>query len=579
LSTLLRLLRFMRPFRAQVLLSVLVGSAAVAASIGLLGTSAYLIASAALHPSVAALQVAIVGVRFFGISRAVMRYLERLVTHNVNFHLLARLRVWFYRALEPLAPARLMAVRSGDLLSRAVSDIDTLENFYVRAVAPPLSALVVTVGASLLVGSYHPGLALLLLAALLLAGVGLPLLVYWLSRPAGQAAVAARARLSAGLVEQLQGASDLAAYGQSEVYLQRVLQAGRSLSAAQRVLGRVGALVNAVSLLLSGLAVWGVLVMGVPLVGSRLDGIALAVLALVVLASFEAVTPLAPAAQHLETSLTAARRLFQLVDAAPVVSPPAQPLAAPASSDLSIRGLRFGYLPGEPPALIDFDLELPPGRKVALIGPSGAGKSTLFNLLLRFWDYSQGEILLGGQELRSCDPQEARQRLVVINQATYLFAASLRQNLLMARPQAGPAELEAAIQGAQLAELVARLPQGLDTWVGERAMQLSAGERQRVALARALLRLGGHTGGILLLDEPTANLDAENEQRFFAALRAAAAGHSLVLVTHRLAGLEDLDEIIVLRNGRVVERGRHADLLQARGEFARLWEIHRQALP
>jgi ATP-binding cassette, subfamily C, bacterial CydC len=579
MSSLVRLLQFLGPFRWQVTLSVLVGAAAVSASIGLLGTSAYLIASAALHPSVAALQVAIVGVRFFGISRAVLRYLERLITHDVNFRLLVQLRAWFYRALEPLAPARLLDFRSGDLLSRAVNDIDTLENFYVRAVAPPLIALLVTAGVSLFVGRYHPLLAGLLLAALLLAGAGLPLLAYLLSRSAGRASVTGRSRLSAGLVDLLQGASDLAAYSQSEQYLQRVLDAGRSLSTAQHGLGRVGALVNALSLLLSGLAVWGVLVLGVPLVGSRLDGVSLAVLVLVVLASFEAVNPLAPAAQHLETSLAAARRLFQLVDAPPAVRSPAGALPGPRSPDLRIRELSFGYLPGEPLALDGFSLDLPAGRQVALVGPSGSGKSTLFNLLLRFWDFSQGEICLDGQDIRSFMPEDVRRWLVVINQSTYLFASSLRQNLLLAQPRVSAADLQAAIEGAQLIETVAQLPQGLDTWVGERGVQLSAGERQRVALARAMLRLNDQPGGILLLDEPTANLDVENERRFFTALRTAATGRSLVLITHRLGGLEDLDEIVVLRGGQVIERGRQADLLQDGGEFARLWEIHRQSLP
>lgn len=579
MSSLLRLLRFLQPFAGWVALSVLVGTAAVAASIGLLGTSAYLIARAALHPSVAALQVAIVGVRFFGLSRAGMRYLERLITHSVNFRLLAQLRTWFYQALEPLAPARLLDFRSGDLLSRAMNDIDTLENFYVRAVAPPMIALVVTVGVSSFVGRYHPALAGLLLAALILAGVGLPLLAHLLSRAAGQAAVTRRAQLSAGLVELIQGASDLAAYGQSESYLQRVLAAGSSLSAAQAAIGRVGALVNGLSLLISGLAVWGVLVVGLPLVGARFDGVSLAVLVLVVMASFEAVNPLAPAAQHMQSSLAAARRLFELVDAPPAVSPPREAIAPPLCGDVHIRGLSFCYAPGDPPALDDFSLDLPPGRQVALVGPSGAGKSTLFHLLLRFWEFSQGEIWLDGQDIRRYAPDDVRQLLVVISQQTYLFAGSLRQNLLLACPQAAPAALEAAIQGAQLADVVARLPHGLDTWVGERGAHLSGGERQRVALGRALLRLNNQPAGILLLDEPTANLDVENERRFWAALRVAAAGRSLVLITHRLAGLENMDEVIVLRAGRVVERGRQADLVQVGGDFARLWGIHCQSLP
>lgn len=579
MKTLLRLLGFLRPYAGWVALSVLTGTAAVAAGIGLMGTSAFLIARAAQQPSISVLQVAIVGVRFFGLSRAVLRYLERLVSHSVNFRLLAQLRVWFYRAVEPLAPARLVDARSGDLLSRAVSDIDTLENFYVRAVAPPFTALLVTLGVSLFVGRYHPALAALLLAALLLVGVGLPLLAHLLSRAPGQASVAQRASLNAYLVEQVQGAADLAAFGQTEAHLQRALAAGRNLRASQAVLGRVGALANALSVLVSGLAVWGVLAVGVPFTGQRFDGISLAVLVLVVMASFEAVNPLAAAAQQLPSSLAAANRLFQLADEPPAVAAPPAPAASPAASDIRIRGLWFGYRQGEGPVLQDISIDLPPGRHVALVGPSGAGKTTLLHLLLRFWDFSQGEIMMDGRDIREYDPDAVRRHMVMIGQSTYLFAGSLRQNLLLACPQAAPEDLADAVQGAQLTDVIERLPQGLDTWLGERGVLLSGGERQRVALARALLRLNSQPGGILLLDEPSVHLDVENEARFWAALRPAARGRSMLLVTHRLAGLENMDEIVLLRGGRVIERGRHDALLRQGGAFARLWEIHRQALP
>ena len=224
-------------------------------------------------------------------------------------------------------------------------------------------------------------------------------------------------------------------------------------------------------------------------------------------------------------------------------------------------------------------MDLPPGKKVALVGASGAGKSTLFSLLLRFWEFSQGEICLGGRDIRRLAPEVARQWMVAIGQTTYLFSGSLRQNLLMANPQASDEALASAVEGAQLTDVIARLPHGLDTWVGERGAHLSGGEAQRVALARAQLRLNSQPGGILLLDEHTVHLDVENEQRFWTALRAAAAGRSLLLITHQLAGLEAMDEIIVLKDGRVVERGRHADLVQAGGTFARLWQIHCQSLP
>lgn len=542
LQVLWRLLHFLRPFAGQVALSVLLGTATAAAGIGLLGTSAYLIATAALQPSVAALQIAIVGVRFFGISRAAARYLERLVSHSVNFRLLAGLRTWFYRRLEPLAPARLQNLRSADLLSRIVADIETLENFYVRAVAPPLVAMVTTAGVSLFVGRYDPRLGLILLAALLLAGVAHPLLAYALNKAPGQAAITRRAELHAGLLDLVQGMPDLLAYEQGGAQAGRIRVAGDSLRRAQRESVRAGALVNALGLLVSGFALWCVLLVGIPLVGTRLDGVALAVLALVTMAAFETVTPLSQAAQHLESTLHAAWRLFVLADAEPDVHVPANPLPAPQTMDLRIRGLTFAYGTDLPPVLEDFNLDLPPGRHVAVIGASGAGKTTLFNLLLRFWEFREGEILLDGQDIRVYDPQDVRAGIGLVAQKPYLFAGTLRHNLLLACPGASEREMMTALEAAQLADLLARLPDGLDTWTGERGLQLSVGERRRLAVAQALLR----NAPLLLLDEPTEGLDAENERRMLSALRAASVGRSVLMITHRHMNLDFFDAMITL---------------------------------
>ncbi len=575
MKTIWRLLRLLKPFAGWVALSTLLSVATVAAGVGLLGTSAYLIARAALHPSVGVLQVAIVGVRFFGISRSVFRYLERLASHSANFRLLARLRVTAYRALEPLAPARLQQFQSGDLLGRATADIDILENFYVRVVAPPLVALIVTIGMGLFAGGYAMRLGLIVALGLALGGWFPPLAAHLLGRGPGRELVEQDARLRSALVDDVQGMADLVAFGREMQRMEEVKILEASRGREQMRLSLAGGVSTALTLLIANATVWALLVAAIPFVRSgTLDGVSLAVLALAAAASFEAVAPLGPAAQQLGRSLQAAKRLFALVDAQPEVIAPPQPLPAPLTARLSIHGLRFQYAPNLPPAIDDLDLELPPGKKIALVGPSGAGKSTLVNLLLRFWDYRQGEICLDGQDLRKFSPEDVRRKIGLISQSTYLFSASIRHNLLMAEPGAGENDLFEALERTGLGEWVASLPEGIDTWIGERGASISGGERQRLALARFLLR----DAPLLLLDEPTANLDALTEQRLVKTLLDAMRGRSGLWITHRLIGLEHMDEILVLDEGRVIERGSQADLLERRGLFADLWALQNRIL-
>ena len=576
-GTLMRLLGLAAPFAGQMALAVLLSAATVGSSIGLMTVSATIIARAALHPSIAELSVAIVGVRFFGIARGVARYLERWLSHDVTFRLLSRLRVWFYQALEPLAPARLMQYRSGDLLARMVADVETLQDFFLRAIAPPAAAVLVAGAAALLLGRFDPRLALVLLLFLLLAGAGVPLLARALSHRAGKHMIEVRSELNSALVDGVQGVADLLAAGAEGRHLHRVRGWSRELNALQARMASIGGLQLALSGLLMNLATLAVLAIAILLVGvDRLDGVYLALLVMAVISSFEAVLPLAPALQYLENSLEAGRRLFEIVDARPAVIDPAQPLPlpAPGGCSLLVRDLRSAYGPGLPPALDGISFELPQGARLAVVGPSGAGKSTLVQVLLRFWDYHEGSILLGGRELRSYAQEDWRRLVAVVSQRTHLFNASIRENLLLARPEAGEAEMVEAARRAQIHEFVQSLPQGYDTFVGEQGHRLSGGQRQRVALARALLK----DAPILILDEPTADLDALTEQAIMDPLLPLMHGRTTLLITHRLVALEAFDEILVLEHGRVVERGRHQGLLAGAGLYRRMWDLQRRVL-
>lgn len=568
-----RLLKQLAPFKWWVTLAALLGFATVGSSIGLMATSAYIIAKAALHPSIAVLQVSIVGVRFFGISRGVFRYLERYVSHQVTFRLLRRLRVWFYRALEPLAPARLMQFRSGDLLSRIVADIESLEHFYVRVIAPPVVAVLVGLLMWLLMARFDLRLAAVTLAFLALAGAGLPVLARLLSRELGRRTVATRAELNATLVEGIQGMADLLLSMRETGHRQRVRRLSGELVDLQERMAWIGGLQAAGSGLLANWLTIAILLIAIPLVSQgRLDGVYLALLVLAAIASFEAVTPLPEAFQHLESSLAAARRLFEIVDAAPAVCDPPEPSPQPLDYSLKVEHLRFRYSPGEPLALDGLSLDLPQGGRLAIVGPSGAGKSTLVNLLLRFWAHQQGQIWLGGHELARYRQEDARRLFGVVSQHTHLFNGTIRENLLIARPEAGEGELFAVARQAQIHEFIQTLPQGYDTWIGEQGLRLSGGERQRLAMARALLKDAPY----LILDEPTANLDPLVEREVMQTIQTLLGGRTVLMITHRLVGLEAMDEILVLEGGRVVDRGRHHDLLAARGAYWRMWSLQQE---
>ncbi|MBE3119321.1 MAG: thiol reductant ABC exporter subunit CydC, partial [Candidatus Atribacteria bacterium] len=526
------------------------------------------------------LQVAIVGVRFFGIARGIFRYAERLASHNVTFRLLARLRAWFYRALEPLAPARLMQYRSGDLLSRIVTDVETLENFYVRVVAPPLVATVIAAGMTIFFGRYDLYLAWIYLAFTLVLGVGVPLLSWTLSRRAGTELVSRRAALQARLVDGILGLADLLVFGRGTDYSESLVEDEKAYGQTQRHLASLTGFSSALTTLLVNLGMLAVLALTIPLVATgQVSGMMLAVLTLSALAGFEAVIPLPLAAQTLSSSLQSARRLFEMVDAQPMVreslSIRRDPLSeSPTNHELRITNLAFSYPGQSQPALQDITFQLAPGKRIAIVGPSGAGKSTLANLLLRFWDYSQGRILLDGRDFHEFAQEDVRRLVSFISQRTYFFNDTIRQNLLLARPTATESDVQNAAQRAQIHEFIVGLPKGYETIIGERGFRLSGGERQRLAIARALLK----NAPIFLLDEPTANLDPLTERLILDMLFTLTRGQSLLLITHRLVGLENMDEILVLDHGRIIERGAHAKLLAVGGLYRRLWDLQNRIL-
>ncbi len=569
-----RLVLLLAPERGPASLAAALQVLAVAAGVGLMGTSAWLLSKAALHPSIAALSVAIVGVRAFGVSRAVLRYLERLASHDVTLRLLARLRLAVFRSLVPLAPARLVDRRSGDLLGRLIEDVAALETLYVRVLGPSLAALVLVVLAGIALWPFGPGLAAAAVAGLVTSGTLLPWLGWRLGRAPGRRLASLRGELAARLVDAVQGQAELLAFGREADHAAAVDATSREAVGEQRRLVSASALGGAFVGLGADLTALGVLALAIPAVrAGSLGGVHLAVVTLLTLAAFEAVASLPAAWQGLGVVGESARRIFEVVDQPPAVPEPALPTPVNAAPRvLEVRGLRFAY-PGDPAPVLDgVHLRLGPGRRVAVVGRSGSGKSTLVHLLLRFWDVDPGALFLDGRDARTWPSDRVREAMAFAAQRAQLFTGTLRENLLLAAPGSGERELRAVVHAVRLDDLVARLPGGLDTWVGEQGHQLSGGERQRLALGRALLRT---RAPFLLLDEPTAHLDALTEREVMRAIVGAGEGRATLLVTHRLVGLEAFDEVLVLDRGRVVERGRAAELTAAGGAFARLLAFQR----
>ncbi|MFJ3702529.1 MULTISPECIES: thiol reductant ABC exporter subunit CydD [unclassified Streptomyces] len=549
-------------------LALLLGSLAVGSSVGLMAVSGWLISRASEQPPVLYLMVAVTATRAFGIGRAVFRYAERLVSHDAVLRMLAELRVAVYRGLERVAPAGLRTTRRGDLLSRLVSDVDALQDYWLRWLLPAGTALAVGSGAVAFTGWMLPEAGAVLAVGLLLAGVGVPWLSGLCARRAERRLAPARSALAVRVADLLGGTAELTVAGALPDRRGQVRTADGVLTRIASRAAAATALGGGLSALICGLTVVGAAVFALPAVSDgRLAGVELAVVVLTPLAAFEAVTGLPLAVQYRQRVGRSAERVFEVLDAPVQVEEPAEPADAPASPfPLDVRGLSARYEGAERDALHSLDLTLDPGKRVAVVGPSGSGKTTLAQVLLRFLDAREGTYRLGGTEASALDGDTVRTFVGLCAQDAHVFDSSIRENLRLARPGATDAQLRDALAAARLLDWTLSLPDGLDTLVGEHGARLSGGQRQRLALARALLA----DFPVLVLDEPAEHLDLETADALTADLLAATEGRTTVLITHRLAGLDAVDEVLVLDGGRVVQQGPYAALAAQDGPFLRM---------
>jgi ATP-binding cassette, subfamily C, bacterial CydC len=568
-ADLVRLFVLFRPYLRWMALGAGLSLVTLLANVALMAIAGWFIASMALAGITQAAFdyfTPAAAIRACAIVRTAGRYVERLVTHEATLRLLAQLRVWFFASIEPLAPARLCGFRGADLLGRIQADIDSLNHVYLRVFVPVAVAALGTLLVVAATAAFSASTALLLLAFLLLAGVALPALLFVRGNEPSRAGVTLRAEMRESIVDSLQGLGELRVYGAEESYASRIDQLSERVVAAQSEVSRLNGFSQGALAVSASLAMWGALWLTIPRVADgSLPPADLAMLALLVLASFEAVLPLPLAMQMLGESLAAARRIFALVDARPAVVDPPQAEPLPSGCDLSLRDVRMRYGDDTAWVLDDVSFDVSAGSRIAIVGESGAGKSSVANVLLRFWDYQSGSVRLGGAELRECAGHDVRARIAVLAQDTYLFNSTIRENLLLARPDADQATLEAACRNAQLHDFIVSLPQGYDTEIGEAGTGLSGGQARRLAIARALLL----DAPILILDEPTEGLDTVTEQALLQAVMRLMEGRSVLLITHRVSALTDLvDEVLVMERGRIAQRGAPRAVLGDDGSFA-----------
>ncbi|MFE7644646.1 thiol reductant ABC exporter subunit CydD [Streptomyces phaeoluteigriseus] len=556
--------------RGRLGLALLLGSLALGSAVGLMATSGWLISRASQQPPVLYLMMAVTATRAFGIGRAVFRYAERLVSHDAVLRMLADTRVAVYRRLERLAPAGLRTTRRGDLLTRLVADVDALQDYWLRWLLPAASAVVVSAGSVAFTAWLLPEAGAVLAAGLLAAGAGVPLITGAVARRAERRLAPARGVLATRAADLLTGTAELTLAGALPARTAAVREADSVLTRIASRAATATSLGGGLTALVSGLTVAAAALVGAQAVDAgRLSGVTMAVVVLTPLAAFEAVLGLPLAVQYRQRVRRSAERVYEVLDAPEPVREPELPRQAPVSPfPLVLRGLSARHTGQDRDALAGVDLMVEQGRRIAVVGPSGSGKTTLAQVLLRFLDCGAGSYTVGGVDAYALNGDDIRRLVGLCAQDAHLFDSSVRENLLLAKKDATEDDLRDALARVRLLEWADGLSDGLDTLVGEHGARLSGGQRQRLALARALLA----DFPVLVLDEPAEHLDLPTADALTADLLAATEGRTTLLITHRLAGLDAVDEVVVLDEGRVVQRGAYAELAAEEGALREMVE-------
>lgn len=550
-------------------LGMILGLATILAAISLLTLSGWFIAASA----VAGLTIARetfnymlpgAGVRGFSMARTAGRWGERVVSHNATFKLLADLRIFFFRKLTPLIPGRQTNLRDADLLNRLVADVDAMDHVYLRLVSPLIVGILSLVAVTVFLSWFDLTIGLTLGAILLALMLLLPVIFYRLGKRNGEALTYSKANYRITLLDWIQGQAELLLFNAEERYRVQAESEQQSLLTAQRKMANLTGVANAILMASTGWTLVLITWIAADGVGGNPPDPFVAMVAFATMASFELMMPVAGAFQYLGQTLTSARRLNEIIEAKPDTPFDPNGYQAKAQGNIAIENISYTYYGSEQPVLKQVNLSLKQGEKLAILGRTGCGKSTLLQLLTRNWDPQQGQISLDGIPLPQWQEGALRSAMTVVSQRVDVFNGSLRENLLLAKPQASDAECVQALEQVGLTTLLDN--QGLDTWLGEGGRQISGGERRRLGIARALL----HDAPILLMDEPTEGLDRRTEQQILELLLEHAKDKTVIFITHRLIGLDEMDQICLMDEGRIIEHGKHQQLLAQKGRYAEL---------
>ena len=574
MHALLPFLRLFKFAKLPLFLGLVLMITGLASSIGLLTTSGWFLAATAIaglgtlfnffYPSAS--------VRGLAIGRTLFRYFEKLVTHDATFRILAKLRVQVFEKIIPLSPGVLNRYRNSDLLNRLVSDVDTLDSLYLRLIAPFITAIFVILAMCIGLSFVNAPLALGLGLSLLLLVFVIPTVFYQLGKKFGDKLVHSRALYRTQFLEFIQAQAELLLFNAEDKLKDNMAKTEANWQADQQKEANLSGFSTALSLFLNGLIIAAMLWFSSQAEFGN-DEYRMAFIALftfAALASFEILMPLGSAFLHIGQVIASAERVTDIIEQQPLVT-----FNGKAEFDqnaitlIEAKDLSFTYPERHNRALENLNLTIQKGKKVAILGKTGSGKSSLLQLLVRNYDANQGELFLAGKPITDYAEDTLRSQFCFLTQRVHVFSDTLRQNLQFASAvNISDEKMIEVLNQVGLGKLLEQ-EQGLDIWLGDGGRPLSGGEQRRLGLARILL----NDAPILLLDEPTEGLDRETERQILRLILAHAENKTLIMVTHRLTAIEQFDELYMIDEAKLIEKGTYAELLQLeKGFFKQLVE-------